>query len=134
MLGAKFDDASLALGEALLATVTPVAVEPVSPASTEVTGDAPTEGSASVAGDVPSQPMEVEGESKVAEAAAAAPMEVEPEAPTLGLSAEQLEGSKAIEMEMRARDAEIRTLLAAKNSMESYVLDMRGAPKRKHGE
>jgi hypothetical protein len=44
--------------------------------------------------------------------------------------------SKAIDLEVKfqERDFEIRQFLSAKNSMESYILEMRMAPKRKYGE
>ena len=34
----------------------------------------------------------------------------------------------------QARDQEVRILQACRNEMESYILDMRGAPNRKHGD
>jgi len=52
---------------------------------------------------------------------------------TIGLTDAQLEESRATEILMRARDTEIKVLLATRNDLEAYLLELRGAPNRKHG-
>jgi molecular chaperone DnaK (HSP70) len=52
----------------------------------------------------------------------------------MGMSAADIQSSQAKELELQGVDAEVRALLAARNALEAYVLEMRGAPKRKHGQ
>ena len=52
----------------------------------------------------------------------------------LGLSSETISTYRQQELDMQKTDAEVRALLAARNSLEAYVLDMRGVPRRKHGQ
>lgn len=89
-LGAKFDDASVALGAALLT---------------------------------------VRGDDAVLLAT-----NIGTEKSSAGLSEDELKAAKQREVEMQANDAELEELLAARNDMESYILSMRQAPRRKHGE
>jgi len=51
-----------------------------------------------------------------------------------GFTAEELAALRADEVSMQAVDLEIKEQLAAKNEMESYILEMRSAPRRKHGQ
>jgi hypothetical protein len=90
-LGAKFDDGSIALGAALLATAAAAA------GSVESTDD---------------KLKEYEG---------------------LGLTAEELNAARQLEVSMQATDAEISAILAARNEIEAYILEMRSAPRQKHG-
>ena len=53
---------------------------------------------------------------------------------TFGLSPEEVTAGRAREAAMRAADGELREQLAARNALESFVLEMRGAPRRKHGD
>ncbi|CAE7456030.1 Ppid [Symbiodinium microadriaticum] len=108
-LGAKLDDGSIAVGAALLAReALAVKPPPVSPASNVVDDDAVT--------------------TEESPTPAAEPEE------TFGLTVDELVAARAMEIAMQARDEEVRTLQACRNQMESYILDMRGAPNRKHGE
>lgn len=56
------------------------------------------------------------------------PVEVE------GMTSEQLLEAKKQELTMQTIDGEVKALLNARNALEAFVLEMRGAPKRKHGE
>lgn len=89
-LGAKFDDGSIALGGALLATA-------ASSNATESTDD---------------KLKEYEG---------------------IGLSDSELDAARQLETSMLATDAEIGAILSARNEIEAYILEMRSAPRQKHG-
>lgn len=51
----------------------------------------------------------------------------------IGLPNEVLADLKAKELAFQAVDRDMRQLLAVRNSLESYILEMRSAPKRKFG-
>ena len=53
---------------------------------------------------------------------------------SVGLSPAEIAAARADELVMQSRDAEITLLLAARNELESYLLEMRAVPRRKHGE
>ena len=91
-LGAKLDDASTALGCAL-----------------------------------------VSNQRAAAGTAAPDPAWSEAEAAAVGLTADELAAARTEELEMQGRDAEITLLLAARNELESYLLETRAIPRRKHG-
>jgi hypothetical protein len=50
------------------------------------------------------------------------------------MTLEGLAAAKSRELALQLVDAEVRALLAARNSLEAFVLDTRGAPRRKHGD
>ena len=52
----------------------------------------------------------------------------------VGFSDEELRIAIEQEKALEQKDADHRAFLAAKNSMESFILEMRMAPKRKFGE
>ena len=52
----------------------------------------------------------------------------------MGFSDEELRIAIEQEKALEQKDADHRAFLAAKNSMESFILEMRMAPKRKFGE
>lgn len=62
------------------------------------------------------------------------PMDVVEDATDAPMSAEALQEAIEKERELKVQDASIRAFLAAKNSMESFILEMRLAPKRKFGD
>lgn len=104
-LGAKLDDASSALGCALVATQR-AAAEPTPGADAGAGAGADSTASAGV-------PAADEG---------------------VGLTADEIAAARSDEVAMQGRDAEITLLLAARNELESYLLEMRAIPRRKHGE
>ena len=52
----------------------------------------------------------------------------------LGFTAEEIEAAKAAERIMQERDFEIIKVQAARNDLEAFIFEMRGAPRRKYGE
>jgi len=100
-LGAKFDDASLALGAALLAANKATAIDKKE-------------------GEDISEPMDVSDAAGVADK-------------SVKMTEEELLSATTQEKEMQEKDTDIRLFLSAKNSMESFILEMRMAPKRKFG-
>jgi hypothetical protein len=52
---------------------------------------------------------------------------------SLGLTEGEIEAARLSELEMQSCDGEIKLLLAARNELESYLLEMRSTPRRKHG-
>lgn len=48
--------------------------------------------------------------------------------------AEELDAAVKFELEMQARDESIRRIMAERNSLESYILEMRSAVHKKHGD
>ena len=52
----------------------------------------------------------------------------------VGLTGEQLQDAKKLEVMMQTTDGEVKALLNARNALEAFVLEMRGAPRRKHGD
>merc|ERR1711871_192120 len=52
----------------------------------------------------------------------------------LGFTAEEIEAAKAAEKRMQERDLGIIKLQAARNDLEAFIFEMRGAPRRKYGE
>jgi len=90
-LGAKFDDGSIALGAALLATAA---------------------ASNNVIDTTDDKMKEYEG---------------------IGLSNSELDDARQLESSMLATDAEIGAILSARNEIEAYLLEMRSAPRQKHG-
>lgn len=105
-LGAKLDDGSVAVGAALLAN------EATSSATTGSAGSEATESDATADAEPTSLSTDESN----------------------GLSTEQLVVARVAELAMQKKDNEIRELQSCRNEMEAYILDMRGAPKRKHGE
>lgn len=103
-LGAKLDDASVALGAALLSV--PSSVPPETTTGAEL--------STEDAMDVVTQTEETQN-------------------PSIGLSEEELAAAVLREQTMRAIDQEVRAAQEAKNSIEALILDARGIPNRKHG-
>lgn len=51
-----------------------------------------------------------------------------------GLTEEERESGRLKELSMQSHDQDMRQLLAVRNSLESYILEMRSAPKRKFGK
>ena len=51
-----------------------------------------------------------------------------------GLSNEQLQEARKQELDMQTIDGEVKAFLNARNALEAFLLEMRGAPRRKHGE
>lgn len=115
-LGAKLDDGAIALGAALLFRrqqndLIAAAAKPatdVTPIDTAV-------------------PMEVEGVSE--EKQVPADLDV-----SIGLSGEEIAAAKDKERHFQSGDDEVRELRRAYNQLEAYILEMRNAPRRKHGE
>jgi hypothetical protein len=108
-LGAKLDDGSVALGAALVSTRV-------------ATGNAPP----------------VEGDSPVPETSnltstSVAASKFTDATGTAGLTIEEIAAARQREVEMEASDAKLIEVAAARNDMESFILEMRGAPRRKHG-
>lgn len=95
-LGAKFDDASVALGAALL-KLKANSAEDGSPSLVTLAGQLSLDG-------------------------------------TIGLTADEITAAKDREILMQKTDAELEELLAARNALEAYLLEMRAAKRRKHGE
>merc|ERR1711871_277248 len=52
----------------------------------------------------------------------------------LGFTTEEIEAAKAAERIMQERDFEIIKVQAARNDLEAFIFEMRGAPRRKYGE
>lgn len=127
MLGAKLDDVSVALGSALL-TLQAISPPPAPPSSSPSSSAPAAEGAETQ----PSEPMEVATDSPSASATSSEAPAV-PTGPTVGLTSEQVVRAKEREERMRASDKEIRELHHARNEMEAFILEMRGARSRKHG-
>lgn len=96
-LGAKFDDASVALGAALLRLK--------SLSSTEEDGKSPVTLATQIS---------LDG--------------------TIGLTNDEVMAALEREKQMQKTDAELEELLAARNALEAFLLEMRAAKRRKHGE
>jgi len=106
--GAKLDDASLAVGAALVAKRAVDAAGPAAGAGATTAGEA---GAAAAA-----------GEAEAADAAHGS-----------ALGAEALAVCVAAEAEMAGRDAAAAARSAAVNELEGYILEARGMRSRKHG-
>ncbi len=117
-LGAKLDDGSVALGAALLfrkqqaALNTPPPAAPANPVAE--TTEAPSE----------SVPMEVES---------TLPSPPAPEQPTVGLTTEEIASATQRELAMQQDDLDVNKFQDAYNQVESYILEMRNAPRLKFG-
>jgi len=131
-LGAKLDDVSIALGGALLALQTP----PVPAADVAVDAAAATDSATAGPENADPKPMDVEG-GAVTEPGPESEEEQGTPTPAeevLALAEKEVASARERELAMRAQDEEVRALQGARNSMEAYILEMRGATKRKHGQ
>lgn len=53
---------------------------------------------------------------------------------SFGFSEEEISSLRAKEASMRRLDAEIQAVLSSRNQLEAYILEMRSAPRQRHGE
>jgi heat shock protein 4 len=134
-LGAKLDDGSVALGAALIYRkqqndLKKVPAAPPVTASEEAAAENKTE--QPPAAPAESTPMEVTAEEN-ASSKTFQEIKIKYDESN-GLSSEEI--NKAIEKELfyQSKDQEVHQLHAAYNKLESYILEMRNAPKRKFGE
>lgn len=112
-LGAKLDDGSVAVGAALLykkSVSSPAADN--SPAVEAKNIETSTE---SIPMDVDDTPLEAVDNS-------------------IGFSAAELETLRALELTLQAKDEDVNQLQSAYNRLESYILEMRNAPRQKFGQ
>ena len=118
-LGAKFDDASIALGAALhtLKVIAPSSAA----SSTKLSDTTPSTGA--------------NNDTKTSFVVFANQLTSNPEymKNTIGLTTEEIDTAKSREQAMSLLDIELQHILTARNDMESFILEMRSTPKRKHG-
>lgn len=53
---------------------------------------------------------------------------------TIGLSPKEVDAAYAAELSMQAQDFEIKQVMEQRNKLESFILEMRSAPGKKHGK
>lgn len=110
-LGAKLDDGSLALGVALLYTKS---VAPTTPTSEESTTTTSTDGTETPTTSLNDIHPTIDNNS-------------------VGFNDEEVLSMQVFERELLNADLEVKAVQAAYNKLESYILDMRSAPRRKFG-
>ena len=120
-LGAKFDDASIALGAALH---TLKVLSPPSAATSTKSTDNTTTINTSINGAKPSFVV-------FANQLTSNPEYINK---TVGLTSDEITSAKSREQTMSLLDIELQHILTARNDMESFILEMRSTPKRKHGD
>jgi molecular chaperone DnaK (HSP70) len=117
-LGAKLDDGSVALGAALLSNRSMISTTP---------SPAPAANEEAAVPDTPPLPPA----SAVARARRA--VEFMGASETVGHTASEIEAARQREEALQVNDAKLVEMHAARNEMESFILEMRSAPRRKHG-
>jgi heat shock 70kDa protein 4 len=121
-LGAKLDDGSVALGAALLCSksVAAAAAAAIVPQPVDTT-----------------DPIAAAAETTCDETAMAVVADDDVESSstsTLGLTVAEIDELRELEDKLRAADEEVQALHAAYNALESFILEMRSAPRSKHGQ
>jgi len=121
-LGAKLDDGSIAVGAAILANEkNDKSLEDIIKAVSIIENNSENNeiDSEKILPPIPPTTNLTESSQQVA---------------TVGLTFENIIAARQAEVFMQEKDKEIRELLASRNELEGYILEMKGVPNRKHGQ